>query len=334
MPQVDDLRSPPVAAAVRFAVRPSLAVELLWLVMLHSGEPDAEFPNRIGRFAGHPVLEERIAAVWGDGESCFTELLVIADRGGVLFETDPARFWPGLLEGARAEPRFELLASETPEDQLRFRRRIARLHDDPGVRQAWLGVLADSWSAVAGGYSDAGRPAVLSACSNLESRVGTGGTYADLQAVMPYDFKGRLPQLVGEYSGSGLEVTLVPSWYARKFFVLTLDDRLVISASAFNGPAGPSEATKARARRFKALGDPTRLAILEAAGRRPRTVGELASLMGIAQPTASTHVRILRESGLLVPAAGGSRLLEVDEEALAQLFRELTETSARRPDIC
>jgi DNA-binding transcriptional ArsR family regulator len=334
MPQVDDLRSPPLEAAVRFAVRPSLAVELLWLVMLHPGEPDPEFPNRVDRFAGHPEIAERIATLWGDGESCFTEILVIADRGGVLFESDPARFWTGLLEGAMAEPRFELLASETPEDQVRFRRRIARLHDDPGLRQVWLGLLADCWSVVDGRYAEAGRPSVLSACANLESRVGAGSSYADLQAVTPYNFNGRLPGLVAEYSASGLEVTLVPAWYARKFFVLTLDDRLLLSASAFNGPAGPSEATKDRARRFKALGDPTRLAILEAAGRRPRTVGELASLMGIAQPTASTHVRILRDSGLLKPVAGGGRLLEADEDALGHLFRELTETSARRPDVC
>jgi DNA-binding transcriptional ArsR family regulator len=302
--------------------------------MLHRGEPDPEFPNRTERFAGRPDLEARLDAFWDDGESCFTEILLVADRGGVLFETDPDRFWTGLFEGARAEPRVEALESETPEDRVRFRARIARLHQDEDLRRAWVDLLSECWSSGEAHYRVEAKAAVRSACSSLESRVPAGGAYADLQAVAPYDFRGRLPQLVRDYARSGREVTLVPAWYARKFFVLTLDSRLLLTASVFNGPAGPSEATKARARRFKALGDPTRLAILEAAGRRPRTVGELASLMGIAQPTASTHIRILRESGLLVAAPGGGRLLEVDTPALERLFQELTEASARRPDVC
>jgi ArsR family transcriptional regulator len=51
--------------------------------------------------------------------------------------------------------------------------------------------------------------------------------------------------------------------------------------------------------RFKALGDPTRLAIVNRlASRGDSCVCEFDSL-GLAQPTISHHLRILREAGLI-----------------------------------
>jgi DNA-binding transcriptional ArsR family regulator len=64
------------------------------------------------------------------------------------------------------------------------------------------------------------------------------------------------------------------------------------------------------------------LAILEAVARRPRTVGELAKEMGVAQPTASSHVRILRQAGFLTQVKDGTRRLQVDTAALNRLAEE------------
>lgn len=51
--------------------------------------------------------------------------------------------------------------------------------------------------------------------------------------------------------------------------------------------------------RFKALGDPTRLAIVNRlAGREAACVCEFQSL-GLSQPTISHHLRVLREAGLI-----------------------------------
>ena len=48
-----------------------------------------------------------------------------------------------------------------------------------------------------------------------------------------------------------------------------------------------------------ALADPTRRAIVEALGARPRAAGELASDFGLSPPAMSRHLRVLRLEGLV-----------------------------------
>jgi DNA-binding transcriptional ArsR family regulator len=55
------------------------------------------------------------------------------------------------------------------------------------------------------------------------------------------------------------------------------------------------------------LGDPTRRAIFELLARRPCTVGELAQQLPITRPAVSQHLRVLREGGLVVSQAQGTR---------------------------
>ena len=57
---------------------------------------------------------------------------------------------------------------------------------------------------------------------------------------------------------------------------------------------------------FKLLSDPTRVLILTELDRTPATVGQIAERVGVAQPTASVHVRQLREAGLLSATRDGS----------------------------
>ena len=60
------------------------------------------------------------------------------------------------------------------------------------------------------------------------------------------------------------------------------------------------------ARDLKLLSDPTRVLILTELDRTPATVGEIARRVGVAQPTASVHVRQLREAGLLTATKDGA----------------------------
>jgi ArsR family transcriptional regulator len=64
-------------------------------------------------------------------------------------------------------------------------------------------------------------------------------------------------------------------------------------------PALPPEELAALAARFKALSDPTRLAIVNSlAGRSEGCVCEFQEL-GLSQPTISHHLKVLREAGLV-----------------------------------
>jgi len=55
------------------------------------------------------------------------------------------------------------------------------------------------------------------------------------------------------------------------------------------------------------LGDPTRRAIFELLARHPRTVGELAQHLPITRSAVSQHLRVLKDGGLVVSNAEGTR---------------------------
>jgi DNA-binding transcriptional ArsR family regulator len=62
-----------------------------------------------------------------------------------------------------------------------------------------------------------------------------------------------------------------------------------------------------RADGWDALGDPTRRAILEQLGERPRAVGELAADLPISRPAVSQHLKVLKGAGLVTERAVGTR---------------------------
>ncbi|GEL26056.1 transcriptional regulator [Pseudonocardia sulfidoxydans NBRC 16205] len=55
------------------------------------------------------------------------------------------------------------------------------------------------------------------------------------------------------------------------------------------------------------LGDPSRRAIFELLARRPCSVQELADALPISRPAVSQHLRVLRDGGLVVSEADGTR---------------------------
>jgi DNA-binding transcriptional ArsR family regulator len=75
---------------------------------------------------------------------------------------------------------------------------------------------------------------------------------------------------------------------------------------------------------WTALGDPTRKAIFELLVDRPRPVGELAQALPVSRPAVSQHLRVLKEAGLVVDQAIGTRrIYRVDPDGLAGLRADL-----------
>jgi DNA-binding transcriptional ArsR family regulator len=58
---------------------------------------------------------------------------------------------------------------------------------------------------------------------------------------------------------------------------------------------------------FEALGDSNRRAIVELLGSGGRSVRELADALPISRPAVSRHLRLLKEAGLVVEEAQGTR---------------------------
>ena len=63
-----------------------------------------------------------------------------------------------------------------------------------------------------------------------------------------------------------------------------------------------------KAKLFRGLADPSRLAILEALRAGERTVSDVVAATGLSQPNASNHLACLRECGLVTSRQDGRRV--------------------------
>ena len=80
----------------------------------------------------------------------------------------------------------------------------------------------------------------------------------------------------------------------------------------------PDQSRTIAALRFRALGDETRLRILEQLGSGERSVSDLMVLLDIGQSLMSHHLRILREAGLVMDRRDGRWIhYSIAESALA-----------------
>jgi DNA-binding transcriptional ArsR family regulator len=75
---------------------------------------------------------------------------------------------------------------------------------------------------------------------------------------------------------------------------------------------------------WEALGDATRRAIVACLAERPRAVGELADELPISRPAVSQHLKVLKEAGLVIDrAAGTRRVYRLSPEGLGALRDQL-----------
>jgi DNA-binding transcriptional ArsR family regulator len=71
---------------------------------------------------------------------------------------------------------------------------------------------------------------------------------------------------------------------------------------------------------LSALADPTRREIFERLARAPSSVGDLASDLPVSRPAVSQHLRVLKDAGLVVHRAHGTRnVYEIDPNGLGAL---------------
>lgn len=309
-------------SSLPIVVKTSLVTELVWAMSLQPVDAEEPYPQRIGRFAAAPDVEDSVRSFWDDGQEFFTEVLILADRAGAIFEEDPERLFD-LLESAAAETqRTEPLDSEAHEDQKRFRARLKRLRDRPQLRRQWIALLRSVWEVVGPVWEARGRTVAEAQAREYRQKLPGSVSYVDVEAMFQCDYDGTLPRVFRDLVAKGGEMVLAPAYFGRRGMFLAFPERMLVCPPTPSTPTGPTPETRSRAKRFKALGDPTRLALLEAMGRRARTVGELSDLMGLAQPTVSNHVKALREAGLVAEGQESGRRLEPDIAALERLFKE------------
>ena len=83
---------------------------------------------------------------------------------------------------------------------------------------------------------------------------------------------------------------------------------------------------------LSALADPTRRAVVRLLARGPHRAGELAAELGMAPPSLSRHLRVLKQGGLIADDEpehdARVRLYRLEPQALAPLHDWLAELEA------
>jgi DNA-binding transcriptional ArsR family regulator len=320
MPLLEDAE--PVAA-IRTQVGMSVPVEVFWAShAITTGRHYRELPN----LARAPkVFGDRLREIWGrGGPSCFGEALIIAEKQGVLFTPSIDDFQAALREATQISADLPL-ASETAEDRRQLLDRCARLAANAGFRRRYTAVIGELWSVVAEDWESAGRRLAEGAAERLR-RASAGATTLDelLSEHQPHLHDPWYGQAAAALAAGRLSVTT--SWLGGKFLAWDLEHTYLIGVQAIphDEQALLRRESHRLASRLKVLADPTRLGILVSLSRRPATVTELARAFSIAQPTASAHLKLLREADLVTGGREDGRPdYAADRRAVSMLLKEV-----------
>ena len=93
-----------------------------------------------------------------------------------------------------------------------------------------------------------------------------------------------------------------------------------------------------KAKLFRGLSDPSRLAVLESLRQGPRCVSEVVAATGLSQPSASSHLACLRDCGLVAREPVGRyayyRIARPEVEAILDASVALLSEVAGLVDEC
>jgi DNA-binding transcriptional ArsR family regulator len=313
---------------------PSLASDLSWLLSVaNRPSMQARYPKLAEMYDGREDLADRVRSFWGEEseETCFTEMQILAHHGGATREIDPAALWRA-IEGAVATIPLDLdLASERDDEMATFVDRLRQLKESPELVRAYIGLLQEVWALVDATWQQA-LPVIEEAGRHVVAQYERGRS---LEILIPAGcdiVRERMPDIMASVE-AGQPLLFVPCLFFGSSLYLEFPDLVLIGTGVGQGDVVARTRTESVARRLKAVADPTRLAILHTLATSPSTVGELAVLFRLAQPTVSMHVKVLRESGLVHSERAAGRLrLSADPGAVESLLGDLRQAVLQEPD--
>jgi len=314
-------RTKPVTASA------SLVSDLSWLLHV-AARPSmqARYPKLAEMFKGREDLADRVRNFWNDcsaEESCFTEMQVLAQHADAVSVTDPDVLWSAVEEAVATVPLDLEMPSESPEDRAIYLDRLRRLRESPALLRSYLDLLEAVWAPVDAMWQQA-LPIIEEAGRHVVAQYERGRS---LELLIPQGcdiLQERLPDILAKVEVGQQPLLFVPCLFFGSSMYLEVSGLITIGTGVGQGDAAARAQTESVARRLKAVADPTRLALLHSLASAPSSVGELAVLFRLAQPTVSMHVKVLRENGLVRSQREGGRLrLSADAAAVELLLDEL-----------
>jgi DNA-binding transcriptional ArsR family regulator len=332
MPVFDESRR---AAPPKVAVRPSIAIELEWV--LHSAMREdfrADHPALHTLYdEERPDLVDAVRAMWADDDpsgeptwhGAFTELVLVAHHGGLLFGEDAPVLLDALPRLCATVPTsakdWPLLAESQAERRIALQR-VARLRRSAEVRRRYVDLVGRVWDAASARWELDGRAAVADTVGAKQATLDKGAGWRELtKGAMEFDQTAE--RVIASLPPEG-EIVVVPAYFAHLGLLYDLPGCVLLGIKAEEPGPAARERSEELSRRLRALSDPTRLAIVDSLRGRPLTVTELAYRFGLAQPTVSNHVKLLRDAGIVTEVReGGRRNLVVRRDVASVLVDDL-----------
>ena len=274
------------------------------------------------------------------------ELFILACGLGYATDRKPQRFLndfpdlPGrILDGLEAITSTSSDDEDDEEAQEERRLKNSRLRQhfevlaEPAAALEMQAALIALWAHLEPDWEREGRSVSETACSLLESEIAEKG---DLLAALPshhfVQFEASATALRERHKHG--KIVVVPLFFAAHGgFSMDIGGIDYLGYGVFAESLFSEQQSELAelAGRLKAFSDPTRLLLLVLICRLtqfPLTVGDLARQVGVSQPTASGHLKMLREMGLVDVVKKGNRsfyrLLEDNARAtIAELQRSL-----------
>jgi DNA-binding transcriptional ArsR family regulator len=314
---------------------PSLAADLSWLLSV-AARPSmqARYPKLAEMFNGREDLADRVRRFWegvGSQETCFTEMQILVHHAGATTETDPDALWRA-IKGAVATiaPDFAM-PSECHEERQAYDERLRRLKESPELLREYMDLLQEVWAPVDETWQQA-LPIIEEAGHHVVAQYERGRSLEILITPGCDILRDRLPEIVARVE-AGEPLLFIPCLFFGSSMYLEFSNQVIIGTGVGQGDVVSRTRAESMARRLKAVADPTRLAILCTLATASSSVGELAVLFRLAQPTVSMHVKVLRQSGLVHSERVAGRLrLSADPAAVESLLTDLRAAVLQEPE--
>lgn len=251
--------------------------------------------------------------------------MVLAGRGGHLEDESNDTLLAGIPRLATATLERGILRCETPADLARIRARLSTLRTDAGVRKAYVRLLREVWELVRPAWEREGIGQVRRTSDAWQQQLDRGARM--IATTMP----GAGPNVGGilasaETNAAEGRLLVAPTYFGGGYMIVDVPGGTILSSSgdrAHPARSVRSEAEKA-APHFKALADPSRIAILSMLESGPHGITDVARRLRLSQPTVSAHFTALRAAGLLVAETEGRAVrYRLDRERLDGILDEI-----------
>ncbi|MEA2683239.1 MAG: ArsR family transcriptional regulator, cadmium/lead-responsive transcriptional repressor [Chloroflexota bacterium] len=270
-------------------------------------------------------LQKRVRQFWNDGCACYTELMVLAGRGGHLEDEANDAFLQGITRLAASPLERGILRCETAADLVKIRARLAALRSDPTARRAYVRLLSEVWDLVRPAWERDGIGQVRRVADGWQQQLERGGK------LIPTTMPGAGPSIAGilesaETNAAEGRLLVAPTFFGGGYMIVDVPGGTILSSSGDRAHPARSVRTEAEkaAPRFKALADPTRIAILSMLQAGPHGISEVARRLQLSQPTVSAHFNALRGAGLVLAETEGRVVrYRLDGERLDGILDEI-----------